>query len=229
LEGDLGNNSFIDSLVPVDVVGLSSGVVSVSAGGMHTCAVISTGAVKCWGFDGSAQLGANAFNAFPYSLVPVDVMGLSSGVVSVSAGSMHTCAVTSAGAIKCWGDNGNGQTGDSATNVDPFPVDVMGLSSGVVSVSAGTRHTCAVTSTGAVKCWGWDGDGALGDDVIQYPSGFVGSLVPVDVVGLSSGGVSVSAGYEHTCAITSTGAVKCWGFNGTGEPDSYVPFDVVGF
>jgi alpha-tubulin suppressor-like RCC1 family protein len=156
------------------VVGLSSGVVSISAGWDHTCAVTSTGAVECWGYNGYGQLGDNTTT---YRPVPVGVVGLSSGVVSVSAGAAHTCALTSTGAVKCWGSNGSGQLGDNTTTDSPVPVDVVGLSSGVVSVSAGQNDTCALTSTGAVKCWGYNGYGQLGDNTTTD------SHVPVDVVG----------------------------------------------
>src|SRR5690606_25399337 len=96
---------------------------------------------------------------------PVDVLGLTSGVASVSAGSNHTCAVTTAGGLKCWGWDSFGQLGnDAALTSQPTPVDVLGLTSGVSSVSAGDRHTCAVTTAGGLKCWGSDNYGQLGDD-----------------------------------------------------------------
>ena len=232
-EGDFGGIATPDSPVPVDVVGLSSGVCAVSAGGVHTCAVTAAGAAKCWGDNRNGQLGDGTKVDSPD---PVDVAGLSSGVVAVSAGGSgpgethgQTCAVTAAGAVECWGDNSHGQLGDGTTTTRLTPVDVVGLSSSVVAVSAGSGHTCALTAAGAVKCWGDGSQGQIGNDAFRYSS------VPVDVVGLWSGVVAVSAGSSFTCAVTAAGAVKCWGYNGYGELGigssawrSSVPRDVVG-
>ncbi len=173
--GQLGNRSSAETFELVDVVGLSSGVISVSAGYHQTCAVTSAGALKCWGANDYGQVGNNTTLD---SLVPADVVGLSAGVVAVSAGEFYTCAVTSAGAVKCWGSLRWGQFGDpKTTDTSLVPVDIAGLSSGVVSVSVGDSHACAATSTGAVKCWGANDYGQLGNGTT------IGSSVPVDVLG----------------------------------------------
>jgi alpha-tubulin suppressor-like RCC1 family protein len=211
----------------VGVVGLGSGVASVSAGGDHTCAVTTAGAVKCWGENNAGGLGDGTSNS---STTPVDVVGLGSGVAAVSAGFAHTCAMATGGAVKCWGENGDGELGDGTTPTNSStPVDVVGLGSGVAAVSAGDYHTCAVTTGGAVKCWGNNGWGQLGDGTTT-----TNSSTPVDVVGLGSGVAAVSAGYHHTCAVTTGGAVKCWGYNIIGElgdgttTSSTTPVGVVG-
>lgn len=213
--GQLGDGSTNESSTPVDVVGLGSGVVSVDTGGSTTCAVTAGAAATCWG----AGIG----------LVPVTVAGLGSGVASLSVGAGHACAVTTGGAVKCWGANENGQLGNGSTVGSPTPVNVVGLGSGVASVSAGWSHTCAVTTGGAVKCWGWSVIGQqLGDGTSTR------SRTPVDVVGLSSGVASVSAGTGYTCALSSVGAVTCWGLNSSGQlgigttSSSSTPVDVVG-
>lgn len=217
--GELGNDSYTDSHVPVEVAGLSSGVIGISVGGVHTCAVSDLGAVKCWGWRSSGQLG-NGYGT-ETGLVPVDVVGLSYGVIAVSSGYAHTCALTAAGAVKCWGRNREGQLGNGSITDSHLPVDVMGLSSGVIAIAAGWTHTCALTSAGSVKCWG---SSIL---TLEGP-------VPVDVVGLPSGVVAISAGTNHTCAATSAGTIHCWGWNLWGQlgdgttTDSPVPVDVVG-
>ena len=96
-------------------------------------------------------------------MVPVPVAGLSSGVVAISAGYRHTCAVTDSGAVKCWGRNSEGELGDGAKTDSSTPVDVSGLSSGVAAVTTGAFHSCAVTSAGAAYCWGNNFNGQLGD------------------------------------------------------------------
>ena len=123
--GQLGDALPVSSKVPVDVIGLSAGVVAVSPGFDHSCAVTSAGAVQCWGRNLYGQLGVgpNVVN----NAVPTDVIGLTSGVSSVSAGVEHTCALTTAGHVKCWGDNTSGQLGNDSTKGTDEPVDVMGF------------------------------------------------------------------------------------------------------
>jgi alpha-tubulin suppressor-like RCC1 family protein len=223
--GGLGDGTTTNSAIPVDVVGLGSGVASVSAGGYHTCAVTTAGAVKCWGDNDAGQLGDGTTTN---SAIPVDVVGLGSGVASVSAGFDHSCAVTTAGGVKCWGAGGKGQLGDGTSTTSTTPVDVVGLGSGVAFVSASSDDTCAVTTAGGVKCWGFNYWGQLGNGTTAT------SAIPVDVVGLGSGAVSVSAGYSQSCAVTTGGGVKCWGYNVEGElgdgttTKSTTPVDVVG-
>lgn len=211
-DGELGNDAnLVNQPTPVNVLGLTSGVASVSAGTSHTCAVTTGGGVKCWGLDYSGQLGDDA--AIQNKPTPVGVLGLSSGVRSVHVGADHTCAVTTAGGLKCWGSDSFGQLGNDASLTNqPTPVDVLGLTSGVESAGAGDGHTCAVTTGGGLKCWGRGDYGQLGPTavVVRQPT-------PVDVQGLPSSVASVAAGWNHTCAVTSAGGLKCWGRDNYGQ------------
>jgi len=223
--GQLGDGTTTYRNTPVDVVGLTSGIASVSSGGDHTCAVTNSGGVKCWGDNDFGQFGDGTYSD---SYVPVDVVDLTSGIISVSTGYRHTCAVTTSGGVKCWGDNDFGQLGDGTYSDSYVPVDVVDLTSGIISVSTGYWHTCAVTTSGGVKCWGSNYYGELGDGTTTY------SNIPVDVVGLTSGVAFASSGYRHTCAVTTSGGVKCWGWNENGQLGvgttrrRYTPVDVVG-
>ena len=206
--GQLGDNTTTDRYTPVDVVGLSSGVAAISAGGHHTCALTTTGGVKCWGANKYGVLGDNTTTD---RYTPVDVVGLSSGVAAISTGAGHTCALTTTGGVKCWGANKYGVLGDSTTADRYTPVDVIGLSSGVAVISTGMGHTCALTTTGGVKCWGGNVFGMLGDGTITD------RWTPVNCSGLSSGVAAISTGGTHTCALTTAGGVKCWGRNDHGQ------------
>jgi len=206
--GQLGDGSTTGRLTPVDVSGLASGVTAIAAGGDHTCVLSTGGGVKCWGYNGNGELGDGSTTN---RLTPVDVSGLASGVTAIAAGGSHTCALTTGGGVKCWGDNFYGQLGDGSTTNQLTPVDVSGLASGVTAIAAGDAYTCALTTAGGVKCWGRNASGQLGD------GGTTGQLTPVDVSGLASGVTAIAAGGYHTCALSTGGGVKCWGRNASGQ------------
>ena len=119
--GQLGNGSTTDSGVPVDVSGTGSGISAIAAGAFHTCVLSSGDGVKCWGQNGYGQLGSRTTTD---SLIPVDVSGLGSGVSAISVGYVHTCALTVAGSVKCWGSNAHGQLGNGTRIGSGVPVDV---------------------------------------------------------------------------------------------------------
>jgi alpha-tubulin suppressor-like RCC1 family protein len=203
-----------------------TGVTAISAGDYHTCAVI-TGGVKCWGLNFNGQLGDGTTND-RYNPVDVCTSGSGAGcpalsnVTSVSAGSDHTCARTTAGGVQCWGNNGNGELGDGTTTEHHNPVDVCASSSGagcpalsgVTSVSAGFVHTCARSPADGLKCWGYNPNGQLGDGTT------IERHIPVAVCASGSGAgcpalfaVAVEAGFTMTCAVSTW----CWGLNASGE------------
>lgn len=203
--GPVGDGTTQDRATPVDVIGLGGTVTVISTHDSLACAITGSGGLKCWG-GGLAGDGTRFIRS-----TPVDVTGQTAGVMAVSAGGIHTCAVTSTGGAKCWGDNNFGNIGDGTLVSRLTPVDVVGLTSGVVAVSAGGGHTCALLSSGGVKCWGANSNGQLGDGSKTNRS------VPTDVVGLTGGVAAISAGFDHTCARMVDGNLKCWGHNNYGQ------------
>jgi alpha-tubulin suppressor-like RCC1 family protein len=180
----------LSTLAATPAVAATPVISSISTGYDRTCAVTTSGGVKCWG---TGYLGDGTSANSP---VPVDVSGLTSGVSAISVGYGHTCAVTTAGGAKCWGSNYAGQLGDGTTTDRSVPVDVSGLTSGISAISASNGYTCAITTAGGAKCWGYNHDGQLGDGTTTDRS------VPVDVSGLTSGVSAISAGQSNACAVT---------------------------
>ena len=223
--GQLGDGTTTGSLVPVDVLGLTSGVVSISAGDSYTCALTSGGDAKCWGSNTYGRLGDGTTIAHS---TPADVVGLTGSVSKVIAGQMSACALITDGGAKCWGANSWGQLGDGTTISSSTPVDVIGLSGELVSLDIGLGHKCAVASAGEAVCLGYNNWGQLGDGTM------INRPVPGGVSGLASSIDSVTTGNIHTCALTMDGGVKCWGYNGTGAlgngttTQSSIPVDVTG-
>jgi alpha-tubulin suppressor-like RCC1 family protein len=208
--GQLGNGTTTASLVPVQVTGLTSGVIDIAATDSSVCALMSNGGVKCWGDNSLGQLG-NRDATLTDSNTPVDVYSLQSGVVALDGGTSHMCALLTTGGVKCWGSNSNGQIGDGAVGRALWPVDVLGLRSGVAAISAGDIHTCAVLIDGTAKCWGDDASGSLGN---TGSSSETPVTVAVDSTGTPLTGImAISAGNGQTCALLTTGGLKCWGLN----------------
>ncbi len=210
--GQLGNGQDKSSLQPVAVSGLSAAVAGLSAGWDFTCALTAAGGVLCWGDNRYGQLGNGSTTS---SSSPVTVSGLTPGTRAISAGVDHACALTSVGGVVCWGRNQDGQLGDGTTTDSATPRPVNGLGSGVKFISAGgdldASHTCALTISGSVKCWGSNQSGQLGN------GGGANSSSPVDVSGLSMGARAIAAGGSHSCAINATAELVCWGDNRSGQ------------
>ncbi len=213
--------------------------VLLAAGTFHTCALNYGGAAQCWGSNQVGQLGIGTFGppgtgqAGPVGIPsPATVMTEDNepliGIIGISSGARdHTCALTTVGGVKCWGWNFNGTLGDGTTTNRATAVDVRVAPggaplTGITALETGGDHTCAITTTGGVKCWGWGSHGQLGNDQGVLGSLGLQSSIPVDVlVKLGGeplrGATAVAAGGMHTCALMKDATVKCWGNNDWGQ------------
>lgn len=200
-DGTLGSGMNRTTAVPV--VGLGDAT-SLAVGSSHVCAVVSAGAVHCWGANTFGQLGDGTTDN---RASPVQLRGRTA-VASISAGGGHTCLAGQDHAF-CLGANNSGQLGAGISLASSALVEVSGLSS-VSALSAGSAHTCAVLADRTARCWGANADGQLGN------ASFVGSNLPVTVRGLSNV-LLVTAGGGHSCAVLSDHTGRCWGRNNYGQ------------
>jgi alpha-tubulin suppressor-like RCC1 family protein len=206
--GQLGDGGGADRLQPVVVAGVA-GATAVAAGAGFSCALLAGRTAVCWGDDGDGEIGDGTTAAAPRGATPV--LGLS-GAVSLSAHWQHACAIRDDGALLCWGNNASGQLGDGTLTVRTQPVVVPGLQN-VAMVATGLSHTCAA-ATGGLFCWGSNSLGQLGSDSGGDPTTPVTQPTLVPIV---TDPVAVAAGAQHTCAVRSSGEVRCWGQNSTGQ------------
>ncbi len=252
--GQLGNGSTSSSPSPVQVTGLTGGVIGVSVGGESACAVTTNGDVMCWGDNDNGEIGPGTVTSTcgesggfqtPCSTTPVQVTGFVGKAVAVSVGGGSACALTGVGEVWCWGDNESGALGDDGVSPDQCggqevpvvetlrpcshaPQQVTGLSASATAISVGGGFACAVLVGGDVMCWGSNYAGELGNAstatcYLAAPPGQPTnpepcSMVPVTVQALSSAAM-VSAGVSEgsACAVTTAGAVMCWGANESGQ------------
>ncbi len=216
--GALGNRKKEDSDVPVVAGNGLSGIVAIAAGEEHSLALLRSGYVKAWGYNGSGQVGdGTAANKNR----PILVSGLKE-VVAIAAGEEHSLALLESGTVMAWGDDTFGELGDDSpggpencgTHKKPeacskVPVSVSGLS-GVVAIAAGGDHSLALLKNGTVMAWGDGESGELGDGRSEN------SDVPVAVSGLTDV-VAIAAGEEDSLALLENGTVVAWGSNEFGQ------------
>jgi alpha-tubulin suppressor-like RCC1 family protein len=196
---------------PREVMGVS-GAVSVATGGDHTCAVLGSGGIVCWGADDFGQLGDGFSGTQPHDPSPKSVLGIFKAV-RVALGASHTCAIAGdARGVSCWGDNSFGQLGIGTNALDSNqtkPVPAVGLDH-VVDLDAAVHVSCAVLKDSTVSCWG--------DASHLFPP--APSPLTTDAPTAEMGvtfALAVRTGGSHACALLASHSVVCWGLDDQGQ------------
>ncbi len=219
-DGELGNGGTTLEMAPSAVEG-GLNFRQVSGGKYHSCAVTLSGDGYCWGSNVVGQLGQEAG---VFSAIPV-LNGKAITFGSISVGREHSCGLALTGAAFCWGSNSAGQLGFLTKS---FSVDTAGsvrVGERFTRIAAGGLHNCALTNApsgsglpaGSAMCWGLNDRGQLGtgDDITFSPDTTGPSSVTLVAGGFTYD--SITAGYEHTCALTAAGVALCWGDNRYGQ------------
>jgi alpha-tubulin suppressor-like RCC1 family protein len=227
--GQLGyghTNSIGDNETPASAgdVSLGGAARQIGAGGAHTCALLTTGAVRCWGVNNLGQLGYGNTNNIgdnetPASAGDVPLGGIS--VVQIAVDGDSVCALSNDGLVRCWGLADSGQLGygnlnNIGDNETPASVGPLGLSARMRRLEMGARHTCGITVAGDLRCWGRGSNGRLGYGNINA----IGDDEPADSAGVVPLGVpvaNITLGHEHTCALLENGEIRCWGLATSGQ------------
>lgn len=229
--GQLGYGDGIDrgdepGELPTPSVPVGGDVLRASTSGMHTCAVLDGGQVRCWGsaFGGGLGNGTGngSFGNNPSEVPPPDI-DVGAPVRDVEAASGFTCAITEADDVRCWGYNFSGQLGYGHTDnlgdqPGELPVPDLELGGPVAQIAAGSNHACAVLKDGTLRCWGGNYSGQLGYGDTENRGDEPGEMPPPPVdVGGPVAQVVISTDFDVTCALRTDGAVLCWGDSQSGS------------
>lgn len=201
-----GESGTLAPFLTPTAVTLPGAATSIGAGRDHTCVMLKSGAILCWGSNGAGQIAHRVFA----QASPVIPTGFMKGAIGVGAGWRHTCAVRDTGAVFCWGDNESGELGDGSWTTRTEPV-MTGLTGAATAIAAGLFHNCARRDDGSLWCWGDNFGGQLGD------GSYDAAAKPVRVALVGTMVASVSAGGRYTCAVLVDGSLYCWGLNNSGQ------------
>ncbi len=225
-QATIGDNESPAAAGAVDI-GAGRRAVAISAGDFHTCVIRDDGALVCWGFGSAGQLGRGntadiGDDETPGQAGPAPLGG--HAVRAVSGGKGHTCVVLDDGSARCWGFGADGRLGygstSDITSAAAAPPIALGAGRTAVAISAGEAHTCAILDTGSVRCWGFGGNGRLGNDgtdSIGDTAGETPASVPPVNLGPGRTARAITVGFSHTCALLDDGTLRCWGFGGSGR------------
>ena len=238
--GQLGNGVTTET-TPTLTSSLGTGrtAVAIASGGAHTCVILDSGEVSCWGLGTFGQLGNGATSN---KTTPTLTSSLGTGrtAVAISSGGAHTCVILDNGDVSCWGFGTNGRLGNGGTSDKTTPTLTSSLGTGrtAVAISSGGAHTCVILDNGEVSCWGYGNAGQLGDGgtsdnttptlTSSLGTGRTTALSERDFNGngvlnileqkiLDVTGKSIAGGASLQCVILDNGKVSCWGWGVYGQ------------
>lgn len=207
--GELGDGKGTSSSTPVQVASLGATVAEIGAGNMSSCARKTDGTLWCWGSGTFGKLG-NGSNT--KALSPVWVEAGPGAVVRIAIAENYGCALDTAGAMWCWGQNNKGQLGNGTTTDASTPVQVAALGANVVEIGTAGDHACARKADGTMWCWGNNSAHQLGVTTPSYTQ-----TTPVQVQSVGTDVVEMALGGGHTCVRKKDASIWCWGSNGSGQ------------
>ena len=212
--GQLGNGgSGSTQSTPVNV-NLAVTFTAIDAGDLHACGITGAEYLRCWGQNTFGQSGQSGTGNVTSPNVVNKAGAVGFQVTKIGLGGNSSCAVEkTTGAAYCWGQNNYGQLGNGNTTNSSVPALVSELSSGVSAIDVGHSFACALKTDSTVWCWGRNNFGQLGRGSAGSPS-LVNSSTPVQVTGITTA-TQIKVGPQHACAVLSSGALQCWGQNGS--------------
>lgn len=204
--GQIGDASTTQRSTP-KIIDPGTTYLTISAGVLHTCGITTSDILKCWGSNTLGKLGDGTTTQ---STSP-KIIDPGTTYLAVSAGADYTCGITKTHLLKCWGKNAEGQLGDGTTTSPVLSPTIIDSETLYSQVQTASTHTCGITTSNALKCWGTNASvGKLGD----------GTTDPRPSPTLIDSGTTylkITVGTNNTCGLTMSGAAKCWGSNSSGQ------------
>jgi alpha-tubulin suppressor-like RCC1 family protein len=205
--GQLGDNTTINRLTPVSVLGAVKTFCQIRSGASHAIAIDKNGRAWSWGANSDGRLGDNStINR----LTPVSVAGAVKTFCQITGGGSFSLAIDKNGRVWSWGNNPNGSLGNSIA-CEISPVSLLGAVKTFCDVVSGDNHMMAIDKNGRAWGWGNAAQGRIGDNSTNF------KRTPVSLAGVVKTFCQISAGGQHSVAIDKNGRAWGWGNNNTGQ------------